>query len=196
MLQDISLDIPADKSLGILGRNGAGKSTLVSIISGKIKPNRGNINYNGLKVSWPIGKPAFQGSLSAVNNIKFLCRLLDLPTKEIIRFVDDFAELGDYMIMPVKTYSSGMKSRLGFAISMAMDFDCLLVDEGFNAGDARFTAKMKEAFKKKKENTNMICVSHNGNIIKKFCDYAAILDNGKITLYDDIKEALKIYKGK
>lgn len=194
VLKGITLDIPSNKSLGILGRNGAGKSTLINILCGIIHPDKGYIKYNGLNMSWPVGRPAFQGSLTAVNNIKFICRLLGKPIKETIEFVEDFSELGKYMDMPIKTYSSGMRTRLGFAISMAVDFDCLLVDEGFNAGDARFTQKMNDVFEEKRANTNMICVSHNGNIIKKFCDYAAILNGGKLEIFDDINEALKIYK--
>lgn len=194
VLDDLSFDIPHNKSLGILGRNGAGKSTLIKILSGVIKPQRGTVNYNGMDVSWPIGKPALQGSLTGANNIKFFCRLLGMPFRETIDFCEDFAELGKYMNMPVNTYSSGMKTRLGFAISMTADYDTLLVDEGFNAGDARFTKKMKALFEEKREKTNMICVSHNGKVIRKFCDYAAILRNGKLEFHDDVNQAIKIYK--
>lgn len=194
VLKGVDLDVPSNKSIGILGRNGAGKSTLINIISGVIKPQKGSVKYNGIKMSWPVGRPAFQGSLSAINNIKFICRLLRKPIAETIAYVEDFAELGKYMDMPIKTYSSGMKTRLGFAISMAVDFDCLLVDEGFNAGDARFTKKMNDLFEQKRESTNMICVSHNGNIIKQFCDYSAILRDGKLEIHDNIDEALAIYK--
>jgi capsular polysaccharide transport system ATP-binding protein len=194
VLEGLTFDVPHNKSLGILGRNGAGKSTLIKILSGVIKPQKGSVNYNGLDVSWPVGKPALQGSLTGVQNIKFFCRLLGKPFRETIDFCEDFAELGKYINMPIKTYSSGMRTRLGFAISMAADYDTLLVDEGFNAGDARFTKKMKTLFEEKREKTNMICVSHNGKIITKFCDYAAILRDGHLEFYDDIKEALKIYK--
>lgn len=194
VLKGISLKVPQNKSVGILGRNGAGKSTLINILSGLITPMKGNINYNGLRVSWPIGRPAFQGSLTGTNNIRFICRLFGKPIKETIEFVDDFAELGKYMDMPVKTYSSGMKTRLGFAISMAVEFNTLLVDEGFSAGDARFTKKMNEIFNEKRKRTNMICVSHNGPIIREFCDYAAILQDGKIEIYDNVKEAIRKYR--
>jgi capsular polysaccharide transport system ATP-binding protein len=194
VLKGISIDIPQNRSIGILGRNGAGKSTLISILSGLIRPNKGSIKYNGIKVSWPVGRPAFQGSLTGANNIKFFCRLFNLPIRETIDFVEDFAELGKYMHMPIKSYSSGMRTRLGFGLSMAIDFDTMLIDEGFNAGDARFTQKMNDLFDQKRETHNMICVSHNGGVIKKFCDYAAILRDGKLEVYEDIEEALSIYK--
>ncbi len=194
VLKGIDLDIPQNKSIGILGRNGAGKSTLISILSNLIKPIKGKVKFNGLKVSWPVGRPAFQGSLTGVDNIKFFCRLYGISIEETIGYVEDFAELGKYLYMPVKTYSSGMKTRLGFGMSMAIDFDTMLVDEGFNAGDARFTKKMNELFDQKRESHNMICVSHNGNIVRRFCDQAAVLRNGKLELYEDVEEAIKIYK--
>jgi len=194
VLKGLTFDIPQNKSLGILGRNGAGKSTLIKILSGVIKPQKGKVIYNGLDVSWPVGKPALQGSLTGVNNIKFFCRLLGKPIQETIDFCEDFAELGKYMNMPVRTYSSGMKTRLGFAISMMADYDTLLVDEGFNAGDARFTKKMKDLFEKKREKTNMICVSHSGRIIREFCDYAAILQDGKLEFHNRVGVAVNIYK--
>ena len=194
VLKGVNLEVASNESVGVLGRNGAGKSTLINIINGTLNPRCGTVDFGGMLVSWPVGRPTFQGSLTAVNNIRFICRAFGKPIQEVIDFVDDFSELGKYMHMPVKTYSSGMRARLGFAISMAMDFDCLLVDEGFNAGDARFTQKMNDLFIQKKANTNMICVSHNPNIIRKFCDRAVVLANGKINEYADMEEAISVYK--
>ena len=191
VLKGANLKVAENESVGVLGRNGAGKSTLINVLSGSLRPQSGNVNLNGIIISWPIGKPVFQGSLTAVNNIRFVCRAFAKPIQPAIDFVEDFAELGEYLYMPIKTYSAGMRARL---ISMAMNFDCLLVDEGFNAGDARFTQKMDDLFQKRRENTNMICVSHNANIIRKFCDRAVILKNGIITPYDDMEEAIAIYK--
>lgn len=194
VLRGLNLSVPNDRSLGILGRNGAGKSTLINIISGLLEPDRGNVNYNGIKLSFPIGRPTFQGSLTAYNNIKFVCRVMGVEIAPVYEFVQDFAELGEYMDMPVKTFSSGMKSRLGFALSMAIDSDCLIVDEGFGAGDARFRKKMNDVFEQRREGKNMICVSHNGGIIRKFCDYVGVLDNGIVTIYDDLEEGFNVYE--
>jgi capsular polysaccharide transport system ATP-binding protein len=190
----LNIKIPSNRSLGILGRNGAGKSSLINIICGLTEPDKGTIKHNGLRLSWPIGRAGFQSNLSAVNNIKFVCRLLDANFEKTLNFVENFAGLGTYLTMPIKTYSAGMKSRLTFALCMAMDFDILIVDEGFNAGDARFTERMKNLFDEKRKSMSMICVSHNPAIIKKFCDYVAILNNGNLTIYEDIEEAIKIYQ--
>lgn len=194
VLRGLNLSVPNNRNLGILGRNGAGKSTMINILSGLLEPDRGTVNHNGIRLSWPIGRPAFQGSLSAYNNLKFVCRVMGVEIQPVLDFVQDFAELGDYMYMPVKTFSSGMKSRLGFALSMVIDCDCLLVDEGFGAGDARFRNKMNDVFEQRRAGKNMICVSHNGGIIRRFCDYVGVLNDGILTIYDDLDEGFAIYE--
>lgn len=194
VLKGINLNIPKDQNLGILGRNGAGKSTLMSILSNIETADKGKINRNGLKLSWPIGKGGMQGSLTGADNVKFVCRITGTEIKPALDFVKDFSELAEYIDMPVKSYSSGMKSRLAFAMSMAVKFDTYLVDEGFNTGDARFTEKMLQVFSERKTSANMICVSHNPAIIKKFCNAAGILHQGQFTLYNNIDEAIEIYK--
>lgn len=194
VLKGIDVQIPKDKSLGILGRNGAGKSTLINIISGMDVPDSGKVKTNGLRLSWPLGGTSgIHGSLTARENLKFICRIYGEDIKEKLAFVEEFAELGQYIDMPVKTYSSGMKSRLGFAISMALQFDTYLVDEGFSAGDYRFIKKTEELFKMRKSQANMIVVSHNPTIIKKYCDFAAVLHYGSLTLYDNVNDALRVY---
>ena len=194
VLKGITVSIPENRSLGILGRNGAGKSTLINIISGLLHPDKGEVNRNGLRLSWPIGKPTFQSNLSARNNVKFIARITGMDVKPVMEFVEDFTELGDYIDMPLTSYSAGMKARLGFAVSMAVDYDCLLIDEGFGAGDARFKKRMDEVFQEKFKDRNMICISHNVATIKRYCDYAAILRNGKLELFEDLEEAFDIYK--
>jgi capsular polysaccharide transport system ATP-binding protein len=195
IFKGITFDIPSNRNLGILGRNGTGKSTLMQIISGLTLPDRGEVRYNELRVSWPLGRAAFQGSLSAIANLKFVCRIYDYDFDKAFAFVEDFSELGEYLYMPIGTYSAGMKARLAFACSMALEcFDTYLIDEGFNAGDARFSERVKEVFQHRLQNRNIVCVSHSGSIIKKFCDYAAILDKGDITFYEDIDEALAVYQ--
>ena len=176
VLSDINIELPGDKNLGILGVNGAGKSTLLNLLSGYDIPDKGTIDTNGRSISWPLGGVAgAHGSLTGRENIKFICRLYNKDIEEVTEFVQNFAELGDYLYMPVKTYSSGMKSRLGFGISMAIDFDTYLIDEGFSAGDARFHQKTDKIFKEKSKNSNMIVVSHSASTVKKFCNMAGRL---------------------
>ena len=194
VLDDITLDIPRDKSVGILGRNGAGKSTLMNLLSGTDMPDNGTIEIGNTKLSWPMGSGSgVHGSMTGRENIRFLCTLYDYPFQKAFEFVEDFAELGDYMYMPVKSYSAGMKSRLGFGISMIINFDTYLIDEGFSAGDARFRAKTQVMFDEKRKNSNLIVVSHNPATIKRLCDWGAILSGGKLTLIEDIDEAIKVY---
>lgn len=194
VLHDINIELPQDKNLGILGVNGAGKSTLLNLLSGLDLPDKGTIETGGTLLSWPLGGIAgVHGSLTGKENIKFICRIYDRDIKEVTKFVQDFADLGDYLYMPVRTYSSGMKSRLGFGISMAIKFDTYLIDEGFSAGDARFHKKTEEIFAERSKDTNMIVVSHSASTVKRFCNCAGILQKGKLTLYDDVDEAIKIY---
>lgn len=193
VLRGVSFSVPSDVSVGILGRNGAGKSTLMQILSGLERPDRGQLINPGLRLSWPIGRGGVQGAMTGRDNVRFICRAYALDYRETMEFVQDFTELGNYIDMPVGTYSAGMRARLGFAISMAAQYDCYLVDEGFNAGDARFAKRMAELFDKRRAQANMIVVSHSGSIIRKFCDKAAILEKGELTMYDSVEEALEIY---
>lgn len=194
VLKNINLTIPDDKSVGILGRNGAGKSTLMRILSGTETPDAGRITIGNTKLSWPLGTDAgVHGSMTGRDNIRFLCMLYDYPFQKAFDFVEDFAELGDYMYVPVKNYSAGMKSRLGFGISMILDFDTYLIDEGFSAGDASFRKKTQSLFDEKRKGSNLIVVSHNPTTIKRLCDWGAILSNGELKLVEDIDEAIKIY---
>lgn len=193
----LSFNLRDDESLGILGRNGAGKSTLMRILAGLEKPDRGKVEAKNIRVSWPLGAATgVHGSLTGRDNVKFVCRLYDEDYKEKLAFIEDFAELGTYMDMPVKTYSVGMKQRLTFGISMAFDFDTYLIDEGFGGGDARFKNKVTDIFDKKieKNKTNMIVVSHNENNIRRFCNKAAVLNDGELIIYEDMEEAISIYQ--
>lgn len=194
VLHNINFELPQNKSLGILGRNGAGKSTLVRLISGLDVPDSGLIDTGKAKLSWPLGAAVgVHGSLTGRENIKFVCRIYKEDFNRVFDYVEDFAELGDYMNMPVNTYSGGMKSRLAFGVSMAIDFDTYLIDEGFSAGDARFRVKTKNIFDEKRKKSNIIIVSHNPSTILNFSDSAAILEKGKLTMMSDVQEAIKIY---
>ena len=193
VLDDVTVTFPKGKNVGILGLNGAGKSTLLRLIGGVEPPDRGTIRKEGT-VSWPIAfSGGFPGTLTGRENTRFVGRLYGTPPGEIEDFAEDFAELGSYFDMQVRTYSSGMRARLGFAVSMAVEFDCYLVDEALSAGDWRFTAKCARAFRERSERSTVIMVSHNEATIRRHCDIGAVLSGAKLTLYDDIKEAIAVY---
>ncbi len=194
VLDGINLIIPRDVSMGILGRNGAGKSTLIRILSGIDTPDVGSVSHPGIRMSWPIGRGGIQSTLTGRDNVRFVSRVYGLDMQATFDFVEEFAELGRYLDMPVTTYSAGMRSRLAFALSMVADYDCYLVDEGFSAGDARFTQRMSDLFDARRERSNMIVVSHSASVIKRFCNKAAILEKGRLTVYEDINEAIAIYR--
>ena len=194
VLDGVDLTIKTGEKIGILGRNGAGKSTLIRILSGAERPTSGHIN-RGMSISWPLAYGgAFQGSLTGLDNLKFICRVYGVDYEDKIDYVQDFAELGKYFREPVKTYSSGMSSRLAFAISMAVEFDCFLIDETISVGDARFHAKCQyELFEKRKDRA-IIMASHEAHNIREHCDRAGLLVAGKMHLFDDVDAAYAYYQ--
>lgn len=174
---------------GILGRNGTGKSTLVRILGRIEAPTRGTVQAS-MTISWPIGLAAgFQSALSGADNTRFIARIYDRPVQETVDYVESFAELGEYLHMPVNTYSSGMRSRLGLAISLAVEFDCLLVDEALAVGDTKFG----RAFGARLQQAGLILVTHQPSLVRQLCTRAAVLDQGTLTSYEDIDEALATY---
>jgi capsular polysaccharide transport system ATP-binding protein len=192
ILRDLNLDVRKGEKIGILGNNGAGKSTLIRIIAGIEYPDSGYINTN-MSVSWPLGyNGGMQGSLSGYDNIKFLSRIYDANAKEITSSVDEFSELGKALSEPVKTYSTGMKGRLNFSLSLAFDFECLLIDEGLTAGDSYFSNKCKRILEEKEE-CSIIMVSHSEDDIRQFCTKAYVLKNGSIIDFETIDEAFQFY---
>ncbi|MCP4178863.1 MAG: ABC transporter ATP-binding protein [bacterium] len=197
VMKDVSLKFPSNKNIGILGKNGAGKSTLLRLIGGMEFPNFGKIHTKG-KISWPVARSqGMQGSLSARDNIMFVCKIFGKDLKEttkILAYVEEFSEIGKHFNMPIKTYSSGMKARVNFGLSMAFDFDYYLVDECTSVGDKSFKDKARNAFELKRKTSSIIMVSHNMNEIKNSCDIVLMLSNGKITIYDDVERAIKLYK--
>ena len=194
VLEGVNLRVAKGEKIGILGRNGAGKSTLIRLISGVELPTRGQVN-RGISISWPLAfGGAFHGSLSGLDNVRFICRVYDAPIDSAIQFVEEFSELGVYLREPVKKYSSGMRARLAFAISMAIEFDCFLIDEIVAVGDSRFHEKCHvELFEKRKDRA-MIIVSHQPDLIVAHCDRAAVLHNGKIHCFDDVTQAYEFYQ--
>jgi capsular polysaccharide transport system ATP-binding protein len=194
VLDGINLSIAKGEKIGILGRNGAGKSTLIRLISGVELPTHGHI-HRGISVSWPLAfGGAFQGSLTGLDNVRFICRVYNAPIAPAIAFVEDFSELGTYLREPVKKYSSGMRARLAFAISMAVEFDCFLIDEIVAVGDSRFSEKCHiELFEKRKDRA-MIIVSHSADYIRQHCQHAAVLVAGKLHSFDQVEDALSYYQ--
>lgn len=190
----IDLTIRPGEKIGILGRNGAGKSTLIRILSGAERPTSGHV-LRGMSISWPLAfGGAFQGSLSGLDNLKFICRVYGVPHRDKIAYVEDFAELGKYMREPVKTYSAGMRARLAFAISMAVEFDCFLIDEVISVGDARFHAKCQHEMFEKRKDRAILMVSHVAENIREHCDRAGVLIAGKLHLFECIDPAFDFYQ--
>ncbi|WP_313098087.1 ABC transporter ATP-binding protein [Atlantibacter hermannii] len=196
VFKNLNLELPSGKSVALIGRNGAGKSTLLRMIGGIDRPDSGRI-ITDKTISWPVGlSGGFQGSLTGRENVKFVARLYAKKEelKEKIEFVEDFAELGKYFDMPIKTYSSGMKSRLGFGLSMAFKFDYYLVDEVTAVGDARFKQKCADLFNSRHKEASFLMVSHSLNSLKEYCDVAILLGmNHHSVIYGNVNDAVNEY---
>lgn len=193
VLNGINLRIKPGEKVGILGRNGAGKSTLIRLISGVERPTSGSVTRD-MNVSWPLAfGGAFQGSLTGLDNLRFICRVYGATIEDKIAYVQDFSELGKYLREPVKTYSSGMRARLAFAISMVIEFDCYLIDEVITVGDARFHAKCQHELFEKRHDRAMIMVSHEAHNIREHCTRACVIHNGGLHEFSDIDIAYNYY---
>jgi len=196
ILKNVTLTIPSNVNLGILGRNGAGKSTLLRMLGGIDFPTIGTISSPN-SFSWPMGLAGgFQGSMTGRQNVKFVCRIYGKKEEElqaVIEQIQAFAEIGEYFDMPIKLYSSGMKSRLSFGLSLAFDFDYLIIDETLSVGDENFKKKAKDALMKKIEHSNVLLVSHSMGDLRKICDAGILIDDGKIFYYEDIADAIEAY---
>ncbi len=193
VLSNISFTLQKGERLGILGRNGAGKSTLIRLISGVERPTSGSIK-SGISISWPLAfTGAFQSSLTGLDNIKFICRIYNRKPEDVVEFVEDFSELGIYLREPLKKYSAGMRARLAFGLSMAIDFDCFLIDEVVAVGDARFQEKCRHELFHVRSDRAMILVSHEPSFIRQYCQRAAVLEAGVLTEYPNIDDAYAAY---
>ncbi|WP_310619169.1 ABC transporter ATP-binding protein [Flexibacterium corallicola] len=193
ILDNVSMDFPVGSNVGILGHNGAGKSTFMKMLAGAILPDAGYIQREST-VSWPLGfGGGFSGTMTGVENIRFVSRIYGQDTEYMIKFVSEFSELGESLHLPINTYSSGMKARLSFGVSMAIDFDYYLIDEVTAVGDKRFKRKCDEVFKNKLAHSNIIMVSHSERTIKKYCDQACVLHDGDIFLFESVKQALELH---
>lgn len=193
VLNDVNLRIEEGRNLAILGLNGAGKSTLIRIIGGAESPDSGQVIRTS-RVSWPIGfSGGFHGSLTGRENLRFVSRIYGADIKKVTEYVEDFAELGPYLDMPIKTYSSGMKSKLAFGLSMAISFDFYLIDEAFSVGDAAFRAKAARALKERTGQSTLIFVSHSTIAVRNACVCGAVLNEGSLVYYPILEDAIKQY---
>ena len=195
IMRHVSLTLPGGRSVGLLGRNGAGKSTLLRMIGGSVLPDDGQI-LRSVNISWPLGfSGGFHGSLTGAQNVRFIARLYGVDTDSLIEEVTAFSELGSFMHMPVSTYSSGMRARLAFGTSMAIDFDVYLVDEITSVGDAAFRDKARAAFRAKSSTSAVIMVSHSPGTIREYCESGIVLEDGAITYFEDVEDALACHAG-
>jgi capsular polysaccharide transport system ATP-binding protein len=193
VLDNVSATFDSGQNFGVLGVNGAGKSTLIRLIAGSETPDFGIVQRYA-RVSFPLGfNGTFHGALSGRENVAFVARIYGAGMRGVLRYVEEFSELGEYLHMPVNTYSAGMRARLAFATCLALDFDLYLIDEVTEVGDQRFRQKCAEAFRERMQRSDIILVTHNIHTLRQYCDRGAILANGELTLFDDIETALGRY---
>lgn len=193
VLNDINFSIGPGEKIAVLGQNGAGKSTLVKLVAGVEPPTEGRI-HRGMSMSWPVGfSGGFENAMTGHDNIRFIARVYGVPVEKAVAIVDDFAELGRLLHMPMATYSSGMRTRLAFGLTLAVDFDCFLIDEVIAVGDQRFQRKCHDELFVKRQHCAMILVSHDAYTIKQYCNRALVLKAGRGRVFDDVELALNIY---
>jgi capsular polysaccharide transport system ATP-binding protein len=193
VLTDVSFEVMRGERLALLGRNGAGKSTLIRLLAGIEMPTTGHIE-RAMSLSWPVGlSGGFQGSLTGNDNIRFICRIYGKSFNEVRAYVEDFAQLGKYLSEPVKTYSAGMRARLNFALSLAIDFDCYLIDEVIAVGDQRFKQRSHEELFEKRADRSLILALHQPEVLRSYCTRALVLHRGRAKMFDDLDLAVDIY---
>ncbi len=191
--RDISVTFPDRKAIGLLGHNGAGKSTLLRMIAGVVRPDRGSVITTGT-VSWPVGfSGSFHPDLTGAQNTRFIARVYDVDADALLGFVARFSDLGHHLHLPFRNYSSGMRSRLAFGVSMGIHFDTYLVDEVTSVGDGYFREKSKAYFRNRLLNSGAVLVSHSMSMIRAICDAAAVLHQGRLTYYPDVEEAIAVH---
>ncbi len=194
VIDHLNLTLPSGRSLALLGRNGAGKSTLLQMIAGTMRPDSGRVVSDG-SISWPVGfAGSFHRELTGAENVRFIARIYGVDTDGLLAFVEDFAELGKFFHMPVRSYSSGMRSRLTFGASMGIHFDTYLVDEVTATGDAAFRRKSQAVFADRMQTSSAIMVNHSMNQVREFCDSGLVLENGQVQYFDDLEEAIEVHE--
>jgi capsular polysaccharide transport system ATP-binding protein len=194
VFRNLNFEIPTGASLGVCGANGAGKSTLMRLLSGVEAASGGRITRS-VSCSWPIGYAScFQSTLTGADNARFISRIYGRDEQELLRYVEEFAQLGPYLYQPIFTYSAGMHARLAFGISLAIDFDCYLVDEVTGAGDERFRVKCEEALRHRRDTGTLVMISHDFHTLRSYCDEGAVLFQGELTFFDTIDEAIEMHQ--
>jgi capsular polysaccharide transport system ATP-binding protein len=190
VVQNVNLELKSGCSVALLGRNGAGKSTLLRMIAGTVEPTEGRIVSTGT-ISWPVGfAGSFHSELTGIQNTRFIARIYGVDTDELVDFVEDFAGLGVHFRLPLKTYSSGMKSRLAFGVSMGIPFDTYLVDEVTSVGDAAFRIRSAEVFQQRMKTSGSIVISHSMNMVRQLCSAGIVLENGAMVYFEDLEAAI------
>ena len=190
VIDDLNMTLPTGHSLALLGRNGAGKSTLMDLIAGTQRPDNGEIYSDGT-ISWAVGfKGAFHRELTGAQNVRFIARVYGVDTDELVAFVEGFSEIGKHFHMPMRSYSQGMRARIGFGTSMGIHFDTYLVDEVTSVGDAAFRKKSYAVFKERMKSSSAILVSHELGQVRNFCDAGLVLENGRLEFFEDLEEAI------
>ena len=193
ILDGVDLTLRKGEALGVMGRNGAGKSTLTRVISGLEHVDSGHVNV-GMSVSWPLGYGgAFQSSLTGADNTRFVARVYGKDVEETLDFVQGFADLGVYFRMPIGTYSAGMRARLALGVSLAVRFDCYLIDEMTSAGDHRFAERSQRALQERRAEGALLMISHDPYTLEFYCERGALVSGGKISFYDTIPELVDAY---
>jgi capsular polysaccharide transport system ATP-binding protein len=193
VLDHVSALFDSNRSYGLLGVNGAGKSTTIRLIAGTELPNSGKVRRT-VRVSWPLGfGGGFHHLMTGRENVHFVARAYGADIRRVTSFVEDFAEIGEYMDVAIKTYSSGMMARLAFGLSMAIEFDVYLVDEITAVGDARFQARCREAFRSRRKSASVIMASHSMTDIKDYCDYGGVIVDGQLIMLDSADKAIEMY---
>lgn len=195
ILGDVTTQIGAGERIGILGRNGSGKSTFLRLLSGAERPTSGSVRRS-MSVSWPLAfGGAFQSSLTGIDNLRFICRIYGVPFEEKLDFVESFTELGTYLREPVKRYSSGMRARLSFALSLAIDFECYLIDEIIAVGDSTFHKKCEYELFERRGACAFVLVSHDPHVVARYCKRAAVLRDGRFSEFANVDDAYEFYRG-
>lgn len=193
VLREISFSVGPGERMAILGRNGAGKSTLIKILAGVLNPSSGTI-YMGMSLSWPLALAGgFEGALTGYDNARFICDIYDVPIGPVLKYLRDFTELGDLLYVPVRSYSDGMRARLAFGLSLAIEFDCMLIDEVLGVGDQRFQQKCHNELFYRRDKQAMIAAVHSPDFVLKYCSSALVLKNGVGRVFGDVEKACSIY---
>jgi capsular polysaccharide transport system ATP-binding protein len=194
VLDRLNLVLPWGAKVGVLGRNGAGKSTLLGMIAGTVQPASGEIRRRGT-ISWPLGfSGSFHNDLTGAQNVRFVARIYGMDTESMVDFVDDFAELGEFMDMPMRAYSAGMRARLAFGMSMAVAFDWYLVDEITAVGDTAFRNKSLNAFRTRLAEAGLLFTSHSPATVRNYCTSGLVLERGEARYFTDIEEAIAVHE--